>query len=590
MTGPCLDRGRLARIPQHPVEGMRSRRAALSRKRGDDPFDRLDRNCTNLDFFRRTGDEPLAGVDPLRQGIDIDEHSIATKNVGHQIVGKQGQPVEIVESTESTSTEGPVEISRCDLCALVERNIQFCIPGDVSIEGHREERSHESLRRMHGSIDDGLETIVMLGSEPVSEIPPRTRIEPHQLRNLDIIRILPEQLRHRLGRRSSKRFSAPAPVCLEVFPTSHRNAPIARHVRPLAQYGKPAGAKIDRVEGDHEREHFRLASCESMCGIEIVFGPALLGQAQGKGLQSPIVDLHMRSAPRHLGTSRANSIEESRRRIQWTRPNPVARTPLLSTLFRHAFFRHTPHVNEFALHLGPDMILDMSTTRRRLLLTAAMIAAIVGIGAWTRNHLGIALDAESVRDFAQSLGTAGPILFVFVVAGRAFLALPSQIVLIAAGLCFGTVVGTIVGGAGLMLSGLVLFLVARYAGREFVEKRISARSRRLLDFATYRSGAISFAVACGYPIMPLTPIQTAAGLTPMPIANFITAAFAGGSIRASIFAYFGDTLTDLSWMSLIFVGGLFAIAIAIPFAFPAGRAWLRLAFDSQRAPDQSSDA
>ena len=221
------------------------------------------------------------------------------------------------------------------------------------------------------------------------------------------------------------------------------------------------------------------------------------------------------------------------------------------------------------------MILEMSTTQRRLSISVAMLLAILVIGGWTRNQLGIQLDVESVRIFAQGLGAAAPILFVFIVAGRSLLALPSQIVLIAAGLCFGTVVGTLVGGAGLMLSGLAVFLAARYAGRESVERRIGARGRRLLDFATRRSGAVTFAIACGYPIMPLTPIQAAAGLTPMPAAYFITAAFVGGSIRALIYAYFGNALVDSTWMSLVYAAGLFALAVAIPLAFPTGRSWLR---------------
>jgi uncharacterized membrane protein YdjX (TVP38/TMEM64 family) len=224
------------------------------------------------------------------------------------------------------------------------------------------------------------------------------------------------------------------------------------------------------------------------------------------------------------------------------------------------------------------MILAMSTIQRRLLITTAMLVAVLAIGGWTRSRLGIELDVESVRVFAKGLGTAGPILFVFIIAGRSLLALPSQIVLIAAGLCFGTVIGTVVGGAGLMLSGLALFFTARYAGRESVERRIGPRGRRLLDFATHRSGAATFAIACGYPIMPLSPIQAAVGLTPMRVSYFVAAAFVGGSIRASVFAYFGNALIDSSWLGLVYAAGIFAIAITIPLAFPSGRSWLREAF------------
>ena len=223
----------------------------------------------------------------------------------------------------------------------------------------------------------------------------------------------------------------------------------------------------------------------------------------------------------------------------------------------------------------------MSSTAKRLFIVAAALAAVVLLSGWTRNQLGIELNVESVRRFAESLGTAGPILFVFVIAGRSLLALPSQVVLIAAGLCFGTLVGTVVGGMGLMLSGLILFIGARFAGRDSIERRIGTRGKRFLEFASHRSGAMTLAIACGYPITPLSPIQAAAGLTPMPVANFVLAAFVGGSIRASIFAYFGNSLVNATLANMLAASGAFLLMLAIPLAFPTGRAWLREIFVPQ---------
>jgi len=220
----------------------------------------------------------------------------------------------------------------------------------------------------------------------------------------------------------------------------------------------------------------------------------------------------------------------------------------------------------------------MSLTRNRLFITAAVLALVVLVGGWARDQLGIDLDVDSVRDFAEGLGAAGPVLFVFVIAGRSLLALPSQIVLIAAGLCFGTLVGTVVGGVGLTMSGLILFITARYAGRDSIEQRIGKRGKRILEFASRRSGAAMLAIACGYPITPLSPIQAAAGLTPMPIPNFVIAAFVGGSIRASIFAYFGNALVDASTADMLIASCAFVLILATPLVFPTGRTWLREIF------------
>ncbi len=100
-----------------------------------------------------------------------------------------------------------------------------------------------------------------------------------------------------------------------------------------------------------------------------------------------------------------------------------------------------------------------------------------------------------MRAFAESLGPLAPLLFVLVVAARALLWLPSQVVLIAAGLCFGTGLGALVGGAGLMISGTFLFALARYAGRASVDQWVGGKLKALLDFATQRRGAVALALA-----------------------------------------------------------------------------------------------
>jgi uncharacterized membrane protein YdjX (TVP38/TMEM64 family) len=236
------------------------------------------------------------------------------------------------------------------------------------------------------------------------------------------------------------------------------------------------------------------------------------------------------------------------------------------------------------------MLPAMHPTLRRALITAAPLAFLFIVGGWVRDRLDINFDVESVRVFAEGLGPSGPFLFVFVVAGRSILWLPSQAVLIAAGLCFGTAVGAVVGGAGLTISGLFLFMAARYMGRESIEARVGPRIRDLLTFASRRSSAVAFALACGYPITPLSPLHAAAGLTPMPVANFIVSAFAGGMIRAAVFAYFGNSLVDASWSSLVLPLVVFALALAIPFTFPRGRDWLRGIFVWKASSESDRDS
>lgn len=214
----------------------------------------------------------------------------------------------------------------------------------------------------------------------------------------------------------------------------------------------------------------------------------------------------------------------------------------------------------------------------RALLLLGLLGLLIFFGSQLRASLGLELEVESVRQFAQSLGTFGPLLFVGVVALRAFLALPSQVVLIAAGLCFGTLLGAMIGAAGLTLSGLGLFGAARYAGRESIEARFGTRLRGFLDLSSGWGGGAAIALGTGYPISPLSPIHAGAGLTPMPALIFVVSALAGGLVRAGIFSYFGNAIVEEGSYALLAGAAGLAAVIAAPLAFPSGRRWLTQIF------------
>lgn len=224
------------------------------------------------------------------------------------------------------------------------------------------------------------------------------------------------------------------------------------------------------------------------------------------------------------------------------------------------------------------MLFSMFLTYRRWVILGLVAILVLAMGAQLRSSLGIDLDVESVRAFAEGLGPAGPILFIGVVALRSFLALPSQVVLIAAGLCFGTLVGAVVGGAGLMLSGLGIFLGVRYAAGESVKKRADSRLGRILDASGHRAGAVALALGSGYPISPLSPLHAAAGLTSMSIGLFILAAFTGGILRASVFSYFGNAITQSDRTAFLLSGIAILAILAIPLCFETGRKWLAAIF------------
>jgi uncharacterized membrane protein YdjX (TVP38/TMEM64 family) len=88
-------------------------------------------------------------------------------------------------------------------------------------------------------------------------------------------------------------------------------------------------------------------------------------------------------------------------------------------------------------------------------------------------------------------------------------------------------------------------------------------------------GALALALGSGYPIAPLSPIQAAAGLTPMSVRLFLVAAFAGALARAAAFAFFGNALMESSLSAIFYATLAFAAFLLSPLTLPRGRAWAR---------------
>jgi uncharacterized membrane protein YdjX (TVP38/TMEM64 family) len=214
-------------------------------------------------------------------------------------------------------------------------------------------------------------------------------------------------------------------------------------------------------------------------------------------------------------------------------------------------------------------------TKTKLLL-AALVSLVFLLVAWQlRSRLELDWSIESLRAFVTELGPWGPVAFVALVVMRPLLLLPSQLVLIAGGVCFGTLAGALYGGIGLLCLALSVFLGVRWLGAEAVRGRIPAAGERALAAAGGRGGALLLTLITGYPVGAMTAFHAAAALTSMPLLVFAAAAATGSTFRAGIYAYFGEALLESGSRSLVLAVGLGFFALALlPLAHPRVRRFL----------------
>ncbi len=209
----------------------------------------------------------------------------------------------------------------------------------------------------------------------------------------------------------------------------------------------------------------------------------------------------------------------------------------------------------------------MPATTTRL---AILLVLLVAGGQMLRVQLGVAPSVDAVRDWADALGWRAPAAFLGLVIVRQLILLPAVIVLTAGGVIFGGLLGTALGGTGIIVSGLGNFLVARRVGDATVPPAWRAKLLRL----TARGPApvlIFTGLATMHPVGPLFTAHWAAGCSAIAASTFAMVIIPASYARAAALASFGSTLADWgSPVSLALAAGLVA-AVVIPLSISAVR-------------------
>jgi len=215
----------------------------------------------------------------------------------------------------------------------------------------------------------------------------------------------------------------------------------------------------------------------------------------------------------------------------------------------------------------------------RRLLPSLLILGTAGLflgGLVARQHLGIGLSAESVRDLVLGLGWKAAVAYVGMVTFRQFLLLPSSVVLPVGGLVFGLKLGTLLGAIGIIASAVLKYTIARALGREWLRPWFGAAVDAFERHAAAAGPAV-VGLVTAHPTGPMTPVYWGAGFAAVPAVPFLVAVVLTAPLRAFLYAFFGSTLLDPGTPRFWFATALLAAAALAPLAHPAIRERLRRA-------------
>lgn len=157
--------------------------------------------------------------------------------------------------------------------------------------------------------------------------------------------------------------------------------------------------------------------------------------------------------------------------------------------------------------------------RNKLFILAILTgAAIVAFSTSGR------IDIADVQSWMESAGSIGWLVFVLLYALATLLLLPGSLLTIAGGVVYGPVLGTLLSLVGATLGASGAFLLARYTGQGWVERRMGKKMRHLIH-GIEAEGWQFVAWIRLVPVFPFVLINYALGLTRIPLLTYIITSF-----------------------------------------------------------------
>ena len=176
----------------------------------------------------------------------------------------------------------------------------------------------------------------------------------------------------------------------------------------------------------------------------------------------------------------------------------------------------------------------------RIVVFALALVALVLAGR------SLADKVSAATEWIQGLGALGPIVFILLYAVAVVAFVPGSLLTLAAGALFGIAAGTFYTLVAATLGASLAFLVARYAVRGVVERRLAANPRfAALDRAIGREGRRFVFLLRLSPVFTFNVLNYALGVTDVRFIDYLLASV--GMVPGTLlYVYYGKLAGDVT--------------------------------------------
>lgn len=172
------------------------------------------------------------------------------------------------------------------------------------------------------------------------------------------------------------------------------------------------------------------------------------------------------------------------------------------------------------------------------------------------------VNLDAIKEYILSFGIWAPIIsFLLMLLQSVAAPLPAFLITFANAALFGWVYGAILSWTSAMAGAALCFYIAKFLGRDVVEKLTSKYALENVDNFFERYGKHTILIARLLPFMSFDLVSYAAGLTSMSFMSFFIATGIGQLPATIIYSYVGGMLTGSAKIVMMGIMILFALSI-----------------------------
>ncbi|AFS79632.1 putative membrane protein [Gottschalkia acidurici 9a] len=215
----------------------------------------------------------------------------------------------------------------------------------------------------------------------------------------------------------------------------------------------------------------------------------------------------------------------------------------------------------------------MSEIKKNKLILKYTIIVILTLGIiYGLNKVNVlkGYGANEIKDYINSFGILSPIVYVALLTLLPLLLFPDSVLVIAGGMVFGLVKGTILTSIGSFLGATVSFYISRILGQKIVSKFIKGKSVNLEKYSE-QGGLFIILMLRLIPLFPFKVVSYSAGLSNIRFKDFTIATVIGSIPGIIVYTNLGDKSMNIGsngfYISICLVILLFALSFVLKKKF-----------------------